>query len=356
MTSRRLSDAVTSLASQTFPPSRRGDGVVVRDCARDAIDADGMRAMARESLSLAMAGVRVRAGLARSEVLHAPWRASLATLALPLAAALLCLWTFGFVPRYDHWPLGEGWTLLLGGSLLAVIGAALRSRWATALGAGVTLAAAVSPHLGYGTEAALADTPSFFAGSGVDLAAASYLPTLLLVAAAWSLPPRPDRSPRVVLDRLVLGLMPTGVALIHLLPREKPEPQIGFGYEPSAHGRTIGGPGQEPTVFFGDPYPWPWLPESQTLITALGIALLVAVVYSWRAARTRPEAALGTALVLASVAWPLAWVMHGYRVWPHILVPVTVATALVLRAASASAIESSPHDLRQGRRPREARE
>ena len=53
MTSRRLSDALTSLAAQTFPPSRRAEGVVVRDCARDAIDADGMRAMARESLSLA---------------------------------------------------------------------------------------------------------------------------------------------------------------------------------------------------------------------------------------------------------------------------------------------------------------
>jgi hypothetical protein len=336
MTSRRLSDAVTSLAAQTFPPSRRADGRLVRDGAREAIDADGMRAMARESLSLAVAGLRVRAGVARSDVLHAPWRAALATLALPLAAALLCLWTFGFVPRYDHWPLGEGWILLLGGSLVAVMGAALRSRWAAALGAAVTLAAAVSPHFGYGTEAALADTPSFFAGSGVDVAAASYLPTLLLIAAAWSLPRKPDRSIRVVVDRLALGLLPTAVALIHLLPREKPEPQIGFAYDVPAQGRTIGGPGQEPTVIFGDPYPWPWLQESHTLITALGIALLVAVIYAWRTARTRPEAALGTALVLMSVAWPLAWVMHGYAVWPHILLPVFAASALMLRGAGAA--------------------
>ncbi len=354
MTARRLSYALTSLAAHTFPPSRSRDARVVRDCARDAIDSFGMRALARESLSVAGAGLKVRLGVARGDVLRAPWRAALAVLPLPLAAALLCLWTFGFVPRYDHWPLGEGWLMLLGGSLLAVTGAAFRSRWATALGAAVTFAAAVSPHLGYGTEAALADTPSFFAGSGVDLAAASYLPTLLLIAAAWTLPRKPDRSARVVVDRLVLGLLPTAVALIHLLPREKPEPQIGFGYDVPAHGRTIGGSGQEPTVFFGDPYPWPWLQESHTLITALGIALLVAIVYSWRSARTRPEPALATALVLAAVAWPVAWVMHGYAVWPQILVPLGVAAALTLRAAKAAAIESSPHDLRQGRRPRQA--
>jgi hypothetical protein len=346
MTGRRLSYALTSLAAHTFPPSRSADARVVRDCARDAIDSAGMRALARESLSVAGAGLRVRLGVARGDVLRAPWRAALAVLPLPLAAALLCLWTFGFVPHYDHWPLGEGWIMLLGGSLLAVIGAAFRSRWATALGAAVTFVAAVSPHLGYGTEAALADTPSFFAGSGVDLAAASYLPTLLLIAAAWSLPRRPDRSARVVVDRLVLGLLPTAVALIHLLPREKPPLQIGVLYK---------GPGKPLEATFGDPYPWPWLQESHTLITALGIALLVAVVYSWRSARTRPEAALATALVLAAVAWPVAWVMHGYAVWPHIVVPLGVAAALTLRAAKAAAIESPPHDLRQGRRPREAR-
>lgn len=345
MTSRRLSDALTGLAAQTFPPSRRADARVVRDCARDAIDATGMRAIVRESLSVAGAGARVRLGVARRDVLQAPWGAALAVLVLPLAAALLCLWTFGFVPRYDHWPLGEGWMLLLGGSLGAVIGAALRSRWITALGAAATFVAAASPHLGFGTEVALSDTPSFFQGSGVDLAAAALIPTLLLVAAAWCLPRKPDRSLRVVLDRLVLGLLPTAVALIHLLPRPRPEPTLGFTYR---------GPGVDPTVHAGPPYPLPWLPESRTLITALGIALLVAVVLSWRAARSRPEAALGTALLLAAVAWPLAWIMHGYRVWPHILVPLVTAVALTLRAAGAAAIESPPHDLRQGRRPRQA--
>lgn len=347
MTVRRLSYALTSLAAHTFPPSRSRDARVVRDCARDAIDSSGMRALAREPLSVAGAGLRVRLGVARGDVLRAPWRAALAVLPLPLASALLCVWTFGFVPRYDHWPLGEGWSMLLGGSLVALVGAAFRSRWATAIGAAVTFVAAVSPHFGYGTEAALADTPSFFAGSGVDLAAASYLPTLLLIAAAWSLPRKPERSARDVVDRLVLGLLPTAVALIHLLPREPPDPQIGF---------LDRGPGQDLEVTFGDPYPWPWLQESHILITALGIALLIAVVYSWRSARTRPEAALATALVLAAVAWPVAWVMHGYAVWPHIVVPLGAAAALTLRAAGAAAIESPPDDLRQGRRSLEARQ
>lgn len=354
MTGRRLSDALTSLAVQTFPPSRRHEGRLVRDGARDAVDAMGMRALARESLSAAGAGLRVRLGVSARDLLRAPWRPALATLTLPLAAALLCLWTFGFVPRYDHWPLGEGWMLLLGGSLAAVIGASLRSRWLTALGAGATFVAAASPYVGLGTEVAIADTASFYQGWSVDLGAASLIPTLLLIAAAWSLPRDPDRSPRAVLDRLVLALLPTAVALIHLLPREKPEPQIGFVYDRPPQGRTVGGPGQEPRVIFGDPYPMPWLTESKTLITALGIALLVAALYAWRTARTRPEAALGTALVFAGVAWPLAWVMHGYAVWPHIVVPVAVAGALTVRAAGAAAIESPPRDLRQGRRPHQA--
>jgi hypothetical protein len=148
MSSRRLTDALTALAAQTFPPSRSADGRVVRDCARDAIDASGLRAVVRESLSVATAGLRVRSGVAARELRLAPWRPALAALTLPLASALLCLWTFGFVPRYDHWPLGEGWALLLGGSLTAVIGAALRSRVLTSLGALATFVAAAAPYVG----------------------------------------------------------------------------------------------------------------------------------------------------------------------------------------------------------------
>jgi hypothetical protein len=149
----------------------------------------------------------------------------------------------------------------------------------------------------------------------------------------------------VILDRLVLGLLPTAVALVHLLPRPEPERTFVF---------TYAAPGEDPGVSLSPPYPLPWLTASRPLIAALGIALLVAVVLSWRAARSHPEPALATALVLVSVGYPLAWVLHGYAIWPQILLPLGVAAALTLRAAKAAAIESSPHDLRQGRRPRQA--
>ena len=323
-------DLSTALAACSFPRARRGDAVAVRDGARDAIDAEGLRALPRECAGLVLAGLRARAGLARGELRSAPWRAALALLTLPLAAALLLVWTFGFVPRYDHWPLGEGWVLLLGGSLLAVIGAAFEARWVVVLGAAGVFVAAGSPYLGYGTEAALNDTPTFFAASGVDLGAASLIPALLLAGAGLSLPRRRKRSLRTGLDRLLLGLLPTAVALIHLLPREAPPPTTTFVYdELPERGRAL----PEPEVVFGPPYPFPELAASGPLLTALGVALLVAVVFSWRAARTRPEAALATALVLVSVAWPLAWRMHGYAVWPLILIPLGAALALTLRAA-----------------------
>src|SRR6185436_4050071 len=177
----RFADVLTAVAVRAYPRSRRADARVVRDCAREAIAAAGLRALARESGSLVTAGLRARAGAAAHELGHAPWRAALGALTLPLATALLLVWTFGFVPRYDHWPLGEGWALLLGGSLAAVVGVALRSRRLTAGGAAATLVAAAAPYLGFGTETALSQTPSFFHGWSVDFGAASLLPTLLLV-------------------------------------------------------------------------------------------------------------------------------------------------------------------------------
>lgn len=162
-------------------------------------------------------------------------------------------------------------------------------------------------------------------------------PTLRPAGAALSLPREPGRSLRTALDRLVLGLLPTAVALVHLLPREPPEPRIVFTYDdPPIAGRL-----PDPDVIFGDPYPYPWLAESGPLLTALGVALLVAGVLSWRAARARPEAALATALVLVSVAYPLAWRIHGYSVWPTILVPLGAALALTLRGAHAARRSSS---------------
>ncbi|MEA2331469.1 MAG: hypothetical protein QOH58_1607 [Thermoleophilaceae bacterium] len=295
----RLADALTAVAARAYPRSGCTDARVVRDCAREAIAANGLHTLVRESASLVTAGLRARVGVAALELSRAPWRAALGALTLPLATALLLVWTFGFVPRYDHWPLGEGWVLLLGGSLTAMVGAALRSRWLTAGGAAATFIAAAAPYLGFGTEMALAQTPSFFHGWSVDFGAASLLPALLLVAGGLSLPRGPRPPVRAVLARLAAGLIPAAIAAVALLPYATPKPTIAFLYA---------GPDSAPIVQEGPPYPMPWLPPSRGLLAILGIALAIAVIVTWREFRAHPERALATGLVLASVAYPLTWV------------------------------------------------
>ena len=295
----RFADALTAIAARAYPRSRSTDARVVRDCAREAIAAGGVGALVRESASLVTAGLRVRVGVAALELGRAPWSAALGALTLPLATALLLVWTFGFVPRYDHWPLGEGWVLLLGGSLTAVVGAALRSRWLTAGGAAATFIAAAAPYLGFGTEMALSQTPSFFHGWSVDFDAASLLPTLLLVAGGLSLSRGPRPPVRLVLARLAAGLIPAAIAAVALLPYATPKPTVTY---------TFTGTDSDPIVGVGPPYPLPWLPPSRGLLVILGIALAIAVIVTWRESRAHPERALATALVLASVAYPLTWV------------------------------------------------
>jgi hypothetical protein len=295
---RRLNHTITGIATITFPKARRSDAVVVRDCAREAVDATNMRALPRESLSLVMAGMRTRIGLAATEFWHAPWRDALAVLALPLAATLLLVWTFGFISRYDHWPLGEGWALLLGGSLVAVVGAALERGRLAAAGALVVFATAASPYLGLGTGTDLTGTPSFYHGWSVDIGVASLLPTLLLVAAGLSLRRGPARPASAVYARLAAGLGPALVAAVYLFPGPAREPTIGW----------LMSPGEKPKISLGSPYPMPWIPESRPLLRILGLALAVAIVLTWRRARTHPAPALASGLVLLSVAYPLSWV------------------------------------------------
>lgn len=344
----RLSHTLTGLAAITFPKARRSDAHVVRDCAREAVDATSMRALPRESLSLAMAGMRTRIGLAATEFWHAPWRDALSVLALPLAATLLLVWTFGFISRYDHWPLGEGWALLLGGSLLAVIGAALARRWLTVAGAIAVFVAAASPYVGFGTDVAIADTPSFFQGWSVDIGVASLLPTLLLVASGLSLRRSPARSASAVHARLAAGLGPALVAAVYLFPGPAREPTVTMSYF---------SPGEPPKISLGSPYPMPWIPESRPLLRILGLALALAVVLTWRRARTHPAPALASGLVLLSVAYPLTWVAirsdlpltvpyQAYNgAYPLLLaaVPTLLALYLMRRAGRAhSPVSSHP--------------
>lgn len=335
----RLRDALTGAAAGCYPKGRRADALVVRDCARDAVDAGGSWALAREPLSLAAAGLRARTAAGGRELASAPWRSALELLTLPLAAALLTLWVFGFVPRYDHWPLGEGWALLLGGSLAAVVGAALGLRLVLLAGSLATLVAAIAPHFGYGTEFAFADTPSFFDAGRVDLAAASVLPNLLLIAAALSMSGGVRRPPLVAAGRVALGILPAALALVVLLPA--PE-LIPASEVPPA--REVA-----PGVFMQEQfnYPAPWVFEAPTFMRAFGIALALAVVISWRRVGRQPAAALATGLVVASVGYPLMWVLMQREATPYwaytvpyrvalTALPVVLAVALMRRAGRAA--------------------
>ena len=296
---RRITDAVTRIAAFSFPPTSSSDACAVRDCAREAVDTEGLRRLPRESLSLLAAGVRTRSGLAAREMRHAPWREALTVLTLPLAATLLLVWTFGFMSRYDHWPPAEGWVLLLGGSLVAVVGAALQRGRLAAAGAFVVFATAASPYLGLGTGTDLSGTPSFYHGWGVDIGVASLLPTLLLVVAGLAMP-RGGIGLRAARARLAAGFAPAVIAAVFLFPGPSREPTITWTYM---------SPGERPELSLGPAYPMPWLPESKPLLRILGLALAVAVFLAWRTARSRPAWALASGLVLASVAYPLVWVL-----------------------------------------------
>ena len=323
---RRLTDAVTALAAGAFPRAERRDGRVVRDGAREAVDAGGIRLLARESLSLTLAGLRVRARVAAGDLRTAPWRDALRTLAYPLAVALLLVWTFGFVPRYDHWPLGWGWAMLLGGSLAAVAGAAFGRRVPTAGGAALTLGAIAAPHLGYGTDAVLVGPPSFFQGEGLDVAAAAVLPTLLLVACGLALPAGARQPLRKGLLRSALGVAPSALAAVLLLPAADPVPtRIGTV---RIQGQTV-----ETVISTGPPYPFPWLPPSGTLFAILGAALAIAVIATWVRARSRPAPAMASALLLVSVSYQLAWLVLYQGVLPYWTVQNVWLTLLLALAA-----------------------
>ena len=296
---RRITDVVTRIAAFSFPRTRRSDACAVRDCAREAVDTEGLRRLPRESLSLLAAGVRTRAGLAAREMRHAPWREALTVLTLPLAATLLLVWTFGFISRYDHWPLDEGWILLLGGSLVAVVGAALQRGRLAAAGAFAVLATAASPYLGLGTGTDFSGTPSFYHGWGVDIGVASLLPTLLLVVAGLAMP-RGGIGLRAARSRLAAGFAPAVIAAVYLFPGPSREPTITWTYM---------SPGERPELSLGPAYPMPWVPESKPLLRILALALAVTVFLAWRTARSRPAWALASGLVLASVAYPLVWVL-----------------------------------------------
>ena len=78
----RVADGLTAIAARAYPRSRGTDARVVRDCAREAIAAEGPRVLMRESVSLVTAGLRARVGAA-SLGSRFRWRAALSALTLP---------------------------------------------------------------------------------------------------------------------------------------------------------------------------------------------------------------------------------------------------------------------------------
>jgi hypothetical protein len=153
------------------------------------------------------------------------------------------------------------------------------------------------------------------------------------------------------MGRLAVGLVPAIVAIGYLLPAPEPEPTRILVYDavkPEV-GRTVEVVG--PTVVVGQPYPMPWIFPARTLVAALGIALALAIVVTWRRNRTHPAHALATGLVLASVAYPLVWVaIRSEQVptpywayngaYPLLLavLPLLLALVLMRRAGRATAV------------------
>jgi hypothetical protein len=140
---RRVSEFLTGVASLTFPRARRADGRVVRDCAREAVDAAGLRgcrASACRSPSPVCGAGRARPRSSSGT----PWRAALSALTLPLAAAILVVWIFGFIPRYDTRTLVAALGIALA---VAVVATWPRNRThpAHALATGLVLASVAHP-------------------------------------------------------------------------------------------------------------------------------------------------------------------------------------------------------------------
>ncbi len=145
----------------------------------------------------------------------APWRAALARLALPLAAVSLAVWAAG-VGSVDPVPLGKWWTLLLGGSLLAVIGAALRWRMVASVGAiGALIALSTAGYEGYfqPIAAGSAHFRAYFAGTQTDLDSVMLPAAVMLVLASLALPRRPTPCARALVTLSGAALPAVGLWL-----------------------------------------------------------------------------------------------------------------------------------------------
>ena len=151
---RRLSHTLTGLATLTFPKSRRSDAHVVRDCAREAVDAAGStRAAARDRV--ASRGGSAHAGLGLGSVARCctrPWREGAGPCSC-CRSPQRCSWSG---PSASSPATTTGRSARVGCSCsaarwVAVVGAALERGRLAAAGAFAVFATAASPYLGVGT-------------------------------------------------------------------------------------------------------------------------------------------------------------------------------------------------------------
>lgn len=280
----RIAARALRLCLRAYPRERRErDGEVLLSLAHELCG--GGSTSWREAAGLLRGGVTERARIRWRGLVRAPWRAALATLALPLAAVHLAVWVAGIARLYDPLPLGKWWTLVLGGSLLAVIGAALRRRAvATAGSLGVLVALA---HYGLstyidGAGAQPAHFSSELAGIPFELDSAMLPAALVLFLASLALPRRPVAPVRGLLTLLGAALPAIGLLLLALSRRS-----------------GTADPGGELTA--ADP--------GGALTAAL--LVLAALTAVWCAFRRRREPVMGPfgAIVLAVAAPAGAWIL-----------------------------------------------
>lgn len=273
----RIADRLLRACLRAYPaPRRERDGAVLLSLAHD-LSSDG--SALGEAAGLIRGGLADRLRIRWRGLVRAPWRPALRRLALPLAAIHLAVWATGIAGIFDPLPLGKWWTLVLGGSALALVGAALRRRAVAMIGSLGVLAALAARGLDAylnGTDASGAHFSSYIGSTEVDLDSAMFPAALLLVLAAAALPRRRELSTPAFV-RLVGAALPA--VGLWLLARPG-GPGIG---ESGGGGPGIGEPGG-------------------LLVAALLILTGVAVVWGTSRRRRDPVAGVLGAAILAVAA------------------------------------------------------
>lgn len=268
----------------------------------------------REAAGLIRGGLVERLRLRWRGLVRAPWRPALRRLALPLAAIHLAVWATGIAGVFDPLPLGKWWTLVLGGSVLALIGAALRWRAVAAVGAlGVFAALAAQGSANYlSPTGGLTHFSSGIGSTALDLDAAMFPAALVLVAASVALPARPELSTAALVRLLSAALPAVGLWLV----------------------ARPGEPG----------LPEPGIPEPGGLLVAALLAL-AAVAVAWCAYRRRRDPAAGVlgAAILAAAAPEAVWLLPSpWGFWDDASLAL-LATGGMIAAAACFALVGSSH-------------